>query len=53
MRRTTALALLLTTTTLFAQTPVAPIYGFKDAAKQHALEAAFDAKLNRDNLRTG
>ncbi|HEX6158827.1 MAG TPA: M28 family metallopeptidase, partial [Thermoanaerobaculia bacterium] len=25
--------------------------GFKDPAKQHALEAQFDAKLNRENLR--
>ena len=35
-----------------APTPPRPILGFKDAAKQHAIEAQFDAKLNRDNLRT-
>lgn len=35
-----------------AQTPAQPILGFKDPAKQHALEAQFDAKLNRENLRT-
>ncbi len=29
----------------------APILGFKDPGKQHALEAKFDAQLNRDNLR--
>ena len=52
MRRLIAAALLLTTTALTAQpnTPQ-PIFGFKDPAKQHALEAQFDAKLNRDNLR--
>ena len=52
MRRLIAAALLLTTTTLTAQPAPAPIYGFKDSAKQHALEKQFDAKLNRDNLRT-
>ncbi|HEV7241763.1 MAG TPA: M28 family metallopeptidase [Thermoanaerobaculia bacterium] len=53
MRRLIAAALLFTTTALTAQpnTPL-PIFGFKDAAKQYALEAQFDAKLNRDNLRT-
>ncbi len=51
MRRATALALLLTTTALFAQPAPPPIFGFKDSAKQHALEKQFDAKLNRDNLR--
>ena len=52
MRRLTAVLLLLSTT-LSAQTrPAAPpIYGFKDPAKQHALERQFDGKLNRDNLR--
>lgn len=49
MRRSLALLLLLTPS-LFAQT--APILGFSDAAKQQALEARYDAKLNRDNLRT-
>lgn len=52
MRRVIAAALLFTTTTLTAQPAPAPIYGFKDPAKQHALEKQFDAKLNRDNLRT-
>src|SRR5688572_1404673 len=50
MRRTLVLALLLTTA-LSAQTPSKPIFGFADPAKEHALEAQFDAKLNRDNLR--
>ena len=42
------------TTTLFAQnTTDKPILGFTaaNAAKEHALEAQFDAKMNRDNLR--
>ncbi len=42
------------TTTLFAQTTSdKPILGFTaaNAAKEHALEAQFDAKLSRDNLR--
>ncbi len=51
MRRLIAAALLLTTTALPAQPAPTPIYGFKDSAKQHALEKQFDAKLNRDNLR--
>ncbi len=50
MRRILASTLLLTTT-LTAQPAPKPIYGFTDPAKQHALEAQFDAKLNRDNLR--
>ena len=50
MRRATALALLFATT-LSAQSAAPPIYGFRDAAKQHALERQFDRKLNRDNLR--
>src|SRR2546430_16642784 len=40
--------------TLFAQTATdKPILGFTpaNAAKEHALEAQFDAKMNRDNLR--
>ena len=49
MRRLLASTLLLTTT-LFAQTPPAPIYGFADPAKQQALEAKFDASLSRANL---
>ena len=51
MRRLIAAALLLTTTTLAAQPAPQPIYGFKDPAKEHALEKQFDAKLNRENLR--
>ncbi|HEY0144348.1 MAG TPA: M28 family metallopeptidase [Thermoanaerobaculia bacterium] len=55
MRRMLA-TLLLATLPLSAQpappAPAPPILGFKDAAKQHAIEAQFDAKLNRDNLRT-
>src|SRR6266567_3621144 len=51
MRRLTLLTFLLSTIA-FAQTPDKPILGFKDAAKEHALEAQFDAKLNRDDLRT-
>jgi N-acetylated-alpha-linked acidic dipeptidase len=46
--------LALATTTLFAQSTVdKPILGFTpaNAAKEHALEAQFDSKLNRDNLR--
>ncbi|HEX6641486.1 MAG TPA: M28 family metallopeptidase [Thermoanaerobaculia bacterium] len=50
MRRLLASTLLLTTTTLSAQTPPAPIYGFADPAKEQALEAKFDASLNRANL---
>jgi N-acetylated-alpha-linked acidic dipeptidase len=51
MRRLIAAILLTTTTALTAQTPAPPIYGFKDSAKEHALEKQFDAKLNRENLR--
>ena len=56
IRRTLAIAL-LTASTLFAQQPAAndkPILGFTaaGAAKQQALEAQFDSKLNRDNLKT-
>ncbi|MGN6186025.1 MAG: M28 family metallopeptidase [Thermoanaerobaculia bacterium] len=51
MRRIIASSLLLSTT-LFAQTPAKPIYGFKDSAAQHALEAKFDAQLKAENLRT-
>jgi N-acetylated-alpha-linked acidic dipeptidase len=49
MRRLLASLLLLTTVPLLAQTK--PIYGFTDAAKQQALEARYDAKLDRENLR--
>lgn len=52
MRRLLAAALLLTTTAYAAPTAPEPIYGFRDPAKQHALEKQFDARLNRDNLRT-
>jgi len=48
MRRLIAV-LLLVTLSASAQTS---IFGFADPAKQHALEAQFDAKLNADNLRT-
>jgi len=51
MRRLTAAALLFTATTLIAQPAPEAIFGFRDSAKQHALEKQFDAKLNRDNLR--
>jgi N-acetylated-alpha-linked acidic dipeptidase len=50
MRRLIASSLLLTTT-LFAQTPPQPIYGFAEPAKEHALEAKFDAQLKKENLR--
>ncbi|HJQ37818.1 MAG TPA: M28 family metallopeptidase [Thermoanaerobaculia bacterium] len=50
MRRT--LIVLLLTTTLAADTPAPkPIYGFADPAKEHALEARFDAALKRDEMR--
>jgi N-acetylated-alpha-linked acidic dipeptidase len=50
MRRT--LIVLLLTTTLAADTPAPkPIYGFGDPAKEHSLEARFDAALNRDEMR--
>jgi len=48
MKAVIALTLLLATA-LTAQTPTKPIYGFADAAKQHALEAKFDAALSREN----
>jgi N-acetylated-alpha-linked acidic dipeptidase len=51
MRRVIALALALTAT-LSAQSPNPPILGFSDPARQRAVEAQFDAKLNRDNLRS-
>src|SRR5688572_2620351 len=50
MRPVIALALALTVT-LAAQSPTQPILGFKDPAKQRALEGKLDAQLNRDNLR--
>lgn len=51
MRRALA-ALLLTTTTLTAQTSAPPILGFRDPAKEHALERRFDELLRRENLRS-
>jgi N-acetylated-alpha-linked acidic dipeptidase len=51
MRRTLIVVLLLATA-LSADTPAPkPIFGFSDPAKQHALEARFDAALNRDEMR--
>ncbi|PYQ31082.1 MAG: folate hydrolase [Acidobacteria bacterium] len=51
MRRTLIVALTLTTA-LAADTPAPkPILGFSDPAKEHALEARFDAALNRDEMR--
>lgn len=53
MRRTLAAVLtLLLTTTLPAQTPPPSILGFADPAKERAIEAAFDASLDRKNLET-
>lgn len=49
MRRWIASSLLVTTT-LIAQSAAKPIFGFKDAAKQHALEARYDASLRAENL---
>src|SRR2546428_6569271 len=53
MRRLTALLALATTTLLAQSTVDKPILGFTppNAAKERALEAQFDSKLNRDNLR--
>jgi len=55
MRRTLLALLLILAAATFAQTPVAdaPIYGFSPSslAGEKALEAQFDAKLNRDDLR--
>ena len=53
-RRPLALALILFAATTFAQqSDEKPIFGFTpaNAAKQQALEAQLDSKLNRDNLR--
>ena len=53
-RRTLALAVIFFTATTFAQqSSDKPILGFSAdaAAKERALEAQFDAQLNRDNLR--
>ncbi|HMC22648.1 MAG TPA: transferrin receptor-like dimerization domain-containing protein [Thermoanaerobaculia bacterium] len=54
IRRALASAIVLLTASTFAQqTKDRPILGFTaaNAAKEHALEAQFDAKMNRDNLR--
>ena len=51
MRRSLSLTLVLALS-LTAQSPSQPILGFKEPARQRALEAKFDAQLNRDNLRT-
>ena len=54
-RRVAILGLVLLAATAFAQQPSAdkPILGFTaaDAAKEHSLEAQFDANLNKENLR--
>ncbi len=54
-RRALAIALLTASTVLAQQSTTTdkPIFGFTapNAAKEHALEAQFDAQLNRDNLR--
>jgi N-acetylated-alpha-linked acidic dipeptidase len=47
----TAIAILLAATLTAQPAAAPPIFGFKDAAKQHALEKQFDAKLKRENLR--
>ncbi|HUP61790.1 MAG TPA: M28 family metallopeptidase [Thermoanaerobaculia bacterium] len=49
MRR--LIALLLLATFVSAQQPAKSIYGFADPAKQFTLEARFDEKLRRENLR--
>src|SRR5919108_6273424 len=54
IKRASALALILFTATAFAQqSEEKPLFGFSSAsaAKEHALEAQFDSRLNRDNLR--
>jgi N-acetylated-alpha-linked acidic dipeptidase len=51
MRRVIALSLLFTFTLTAQPAAAPPIFGFKDPAKQHALEKQFDAKLKRENLR--
>ena len=53
MKMRPTLLLLLAASTLLAQPPDKPLLGFSAAAaaKQQALEAQFDSKLNRDELR--
>ncbi|HKR63393.1 MAG TPA: transferrin receptor-like dimerization domain-containing protein [Thermoanaerobaculia bacterium] len=51
MRRVIAAFLLLAFPLLAADTTPPPIFGFADAAREHALERQFDAKLDRANLR--
>src|SRR5438132_5687450 len=55
MKHSLALVTIVFAATLYAQsTNDKPILGFTsaNAAKEHALEAQFDAKMNRDDLRT-
>jgi N-acetylated-alpha-linked acidic dipeptidase len=52
MRRMLILTLLVATALTADTPPAKPIFGFTDPAKQHALEARFDAALNRDEMRT-
>src|SRR5438445_2272096 len=55
MKHSLALVTIVFAATLYAQsTNDEPILGFTsaNAAKEHALEAQFDAKMNRDDLRT-
>jgi len=54
MRRLILLVTLASTTLLAQTTTDKPIAGFTaaNAAKEHALEAQLDAKMNRDDLRT-
>src|SRR6185436_7374931 len=49
MRRTIVLTLLLASALTADTPPPKPIFGFADPAKQHALEARFDASLSREN----
>ena len=54
MKHSLALVTIVFATTLYAQTTDdKPIFGFTpaNAAKEHALEAQFDAKMNRDEIR--
>ncbi|HEY3055342.1 MAG TPA: PA domain-containing protein, partial [Thermoanaerobaculia bacterium] len=53
MQRRVLAIIFLIATTAFAQTKDKPIFGFTsaNAGKEQALEAQFDAQLNRDNLR--
>src|SRR5215212_2828063 len=47
-----SIATIALATALAADTPAPkPIFGFADPAKEHALEARFDAALSRENMR--